>query len=289
MGGWPGIKTPTCWSEPAARPTEARRVKLAIFLLSLLLAVFAGLAAADEVRFKAYDTGLLDTRSAAEAIRGLLSPAGRVTEDPPNHRVIVHDTPAAHARIAAALAALAIPGNSVRIFVRRESEGARESTGGAVATDDGRIQIIGSDRESRSAAASTVEILVGQGGFGSIKVAEQTPNVDWFLAWGAGEALWTSTTRFAEIGTSLTARPVILDDGRIRVTLVPTFSYVADGVQGTVEVARMATEVVVRPDEEVRLGSASLGNRAFTEHFLAAWDASHRVERISITLRATIE
>ena len=45
-------------------------------------------------------------RMAAEVVRGLLSPEGRVYPDPAQHRLVVSDRPDVHARVAEALRTL---------------------------------------------------------------------------------------------------------------------------------------------------------------------------------------
>jgi type II secretory pathway component GspD/PulD (secretin) len=81
------------------------------------LAGTIGLAADDRV-VKVYPLDLTDPAAAAELVRGMISPDGRVVGDASNHRLIVLDRPAVQARVAEALKALRIPVRNVRITVR---------------------------------------------------------------------------------------------------------------------------------------------------------------------------
>ena len=53
-------------------------------------------APAAKTEMRVYDLGLTDPGMAAEVIRGLLSPEGRVYPDPAQHRLVVSDRPEVH-------------------------------------------------------------------------------------------------------------------------------------------------------------------------------------------------
>src|SRR6059036_2828847 len=95
---------------PYHRGMGSLRVVLCVIVAAGLVGV-TGLAADDRV-VKVYPLDLTDTASAAELVRGMLSPGGRV----------VLDVPAVQARVAEALKTLRVPARNVRITVTHSSE-----------------------------------------------------------------------------------------------------------------------------------------------------------------------
>src|SRR6267143_184023 len=106
------------------RPYHRSMGSLRVVLCAIAAAALAatiGLAADDRV-VKVYPLDLTDPAAAAELVRGMISPDGRVVDDAPHHRLIVLDRPAVQARVAEALKALRVPVRNVRITVTHSSE-----------------------------------------------------------------------------------------------------------------------------------------------------------------------
>src|SRR5438876_1023229 len=82
---------------PYHRGMGSLRVVLCVIVAAGLVGV-TGLAADDRV-VKVYPLDLTDTASAAELVRGMLSPGGRVVEDAPNRRILVLDDHAIRLRV----------------------------------------------------------------------------------------------------------------------------------------------------------------------------------------------
>src|SRR2546428_9028682 len=105
---------------PYHRGMGSLRVLLCVIAAAGLIGP-TGLPADDRV-VKVYPLGLTDPAAAAELVRGMISPDGRVVDDVPNHRLIVLDRPVVQARVAEALKTLRIPARNVRITVSHSSE-----------------------------------------------------------------------------------------------------------------------------------------------------------------------
>src|SRR5207244_3031977 len=78
-------------------------VSSSVILLAAAVLAGPGARAEDPTRLRVFDLGLTDPRTAAQVVRPLLSPAGRLYEDPAQHRLIVSDRPDVLERVAAAL------------------------------------------------------------------------------------------------------------------------------------------------------------------------------------------
>ena len=243
----------------------------------------AGLAstialAADDRVVKVYPLDLTDPAAAAELVRGLISPDGRVVDDAPNHRLIVLDRPAVQARVAEALKALRVPARNVRITVSHSSERVDESAR------------LGVGSSSRSTAETRQDIVVLSGGRASIQVAEQVPYAEWFWTWGQASGLWPAqSVQWRDVGTSLAVEPFVLDDHTIRLRVTPEFSYFLDRERVVSRVQQLTTEVIVREGEEIDLGGLPMSNREFKERFLIGTGRSGQAERMNIRLRARVQ
>ncbi|HEY3122169.1 MAG TPA: secretin N-terminal domain-containing protein, partial [Vicinamibacteria bacterium] len=170
-----------------------------IVLASVML---GGLAARAEesTRLRVFDLGLTDPRTAAEVVRPLLSPAGRLYEDPAQHRLIVSDRPEVLDRVAAALRTIEVVPRNVRIRVRTRLE-RQVRIVGAEGTVRGGVTIRGGASRSRTVSNAEQQLLVVSGGKASLRVAEETPYAEWFWSWGLGRGLWTGGTAWHDVET----------------------------------------------------------------------------------------
>jgi type II secretory pathway component GspD/PulD (secretin) len=273
---------------------------LAVALCALATTVAA--APAPEVR--AYPVGLMDLDTAVTLVRSLLSPDGVAVEDRRNHRVIVSDRPEVHARVAAALKGVDTPARNVRIRVTHDSERLDERTllegsagarAGGVQVGVGRnpprrgVDVRAESSRSRSTSQTQQEIVVLSGGKAQITVAEQVPYTDWFWTWGQSHGLWTPAVQWRDVGASLVVEPLVLGDGRVRVRLTPAFSYFLDRERLVTEIHQLTTEVVVHEGEPIELGGVPMAESEFRDRFLVGFDRGGTLQRVRITLAATVE
>jgi type II secretory pathway component GspD/PulD (secretin) len=258
-----------------------------IVLASVML---GGLAARAEesTRLRVFDLGLTDPRTAAEVVRPLLSPAGRLYEDPAQHRLIVSDRPEVLDRVAAALRTIEVVPRNVRIRVRTRLE-RQVRIVGAEGTVRGGVTIRGGASRSRTVSNAEQQLLVVSGGKASLRVAEETPYAEWFWSWGLGRGLWTGGTAWHDVETSLVVEPRVLGDGTLRVRVTPRFDYVVDRETQSTVVNELSTEVVVREGEEVDLGGLPFADSEFRERFLLGFNSSGETVRVEMTLRAHVE
>jgi type II secretory pathway component GspD/PulD (secretin) len=285
---------------------------LAIAAVSALLASPAGAQApasaarpAARTEMRVYDLGLTDPGMAADVVRGLLSPEGRVYPDPAQHRLVVSDRPDVHARVAEALRTLTVAPRNIRIEVtgRMERTGRERQVdasgtigGGPVRVGVGRrppptsgVVIGAQDSRSRTSVNASQNLLVLSGGQASLVVAEQVPYSEWLFTWGVSHGLWAQNVVWQEVGTSMVVAPRVLGNGTILVRLTPRFDYRAGGSSQTVDVNELSTEVVVRDGEEIDLGGVPFRDEIFRERFLAGIDESGQTTQVSMKLRARVE
>lgn len=261
-----------------------------------LLGLLAAGALADDVVLKVYALGLTDPAAAADVVRGMLSPQGRVVEDAPNHRLIVFDRPEVQARIAEALKTIQVSPRNVRITVLHSSERAeRESEAGVSVRGQAhpprpRADVRLGGSSSRSTSETRQDIVVLSGGKASIEVAEQVPYADWFWTWGQGQGLWPAqSVQWRDVGASLVVEPFVLDDHTVRLRVTPQFSYFLGRDRLVTRIQQLSTEVVVREGEEVDLGGLPMSHHEFKERFLLGVGRSGQTERVQIRLRARIQ
>ena len=254
---------------------------------------------AARTEMRVYDLGV-----AADVVRGLLSPEGRVYPDPAQHRLVVSDRPEVHARVAEALRTLNVAPRNIRIEVtarlertdrERRLEGSGTVGGGPIRVGVGRrppprgVEIGGQESRARTSVNARQQLLVLSGGRASLTVAEQVPYAEWLYTWGVTHGLWAQNIVWQEVGTSMVVESRVLGNGTILVRLTPRFDYRAGGNSQAVEVNELSTEVVVRGGEEITLGGVPFRDADFRERFLAGVDEAGQTARVEMTLRATVE
>lgn len=236
-----------------------------------------------------YDVGLTDARAAAEAVRPLLSPDGRVVEDSPNHRIIVVDVPAVHAAVRAALRRLEVTARNIRVLVTFRWQAANDRTGIRVQPRGGRVAVGGDLSRSQSTTTSRQELVVLSGGRASLRIADEVPYADWFWTWGLGRGLWVEGVRWRDVASGMEVEPAVLPGGRVRVRLTPYFEYFVDTRREVTRVHALATEVVANEGEDITLGGVPAEDTEFRERFLIGYDRARGMSHASITLRVTVE
>jgi type II secretory pathway component GspD/PulD (secretin) len=276
----------------------------AAVLPALLAASAQGVA--PQTDLKVYHLALTEFDAAAEVVRGLLSPEGRMVEDRTHHRLIVSDLPAVHERIREALRRVSVPLRNVRITVTSLAlrGSSRESVGASAGVSKGGVAVRAGDDAPPSAAAvkagaersetavtAVQELLVLSGARAAISVAEHTPHADWFWNWGGGRGLWSVQpgVSWSEVGASLVVQPTVIPDAMIRLRLTPRFSYFVDGSRTETEVTELATEVVLSDGAELDVGGMPVRDSEFYDRFLTGYDHRGETERLEIRVSARIQ
>jgi type II secretory pathway component GspD/PulD (secretin) len=258
---------------------------------------------------RVYDLGLTDVGLAADVVKGLLSPEGRVYPDPRQHRLVVSDRPDVHRRVAEALRTLDVPARNVRIEVDVAIEqtgtdrgvgvtggtagvgvgGGTVRVGGGGGRSRGDVAVTGRDTRSTTDVHSRQQLVVLSGGEASLTVAELVPYSQWLFTWGVAHALWSQSVQWQEVGTSLVVSPRVLGDGRILVRLTPRVDYRARDGSQSVTVNELTTEVMVREGEPILLGGVPFKDEEFRQRFLLGVDRAGTTSRVAMTLRASVE
>jgi len=262
-------------------------------MLFLPLALASILAAVQlperRLAIETYDIGLTDVGAAAEAVRPLLSPDGRVMEDTRNHRLIVVDVPEVQRAVRAALRKVEVSARNIRLAVTFHWQATSDRAGVRLRPRGGTVAVGGDLAQSKSTTTARQELLVLSGGRASLRVAEEVPHADWFWTWGLGRGLWVEGVRWRDVASGMEVEPVALPGGRIRVRLTPYFEYMLDAQRQVTRVLALSTEVVANEGEEITLGGVPAHDREFRERFLVGFDRARGTSEASITLRATVE
>lgn len=262
-----------------------------MFLLPLMLASSLAAAQAPERRLQVetYDVGLTDTGAAAEAVRALLSPDGRVVEDERNHRIIVVDVPDVQRAVRAALQRVEVQARNIRVLVTFRWQAATDRTGVRVTTRGDGVAVGGELTRSQSTTTSRQELVVLSGGTASLRIADEVPYADWFWTWGLGRGLWAQDVKWRDVASGMEVQPQALPDRRIRVRLTPYFEYFLDGRRQVTRVHSLATEVIANEGEEIVLGGVPANDTEFRERFLIGFNNTRGMSEASISLRASVE
>jgi hypothetical protein len=262
-----------------------------MLFLPLMLASILAAAQSPERRLavETYDLGLTDVHAAAEAVRPLLSPEGRVVEDERNHRLIVVDVPEVHRAVRVALRRVEVTARNVRLTVTFRWQTTSDRAGVRLRPRGGSVSVGGDLTRSESTTTARQDLLVLSGGKGSLRVADEVPYADWFWTWGLGRGLWVEGVRWREVASGMEVEPVALPGGRIRVRLTPYFEYMLDARRQVTRVHALATEVVANEGEDIALGGVPAQDAEFRERFLIGYDRARGTSQASITLRATVE
>lgn len=262
-----------------------------MLFLPLMLASLLAAVQSPERRLdvETYDLGLTDVGAAAEAVRPLLSPAGRVVEDERNHRIIVVDVPEVQRAVRAALRRVEVSARNIRLTVTLRWQGTSDRAGVRLRPRGGTVSVGGDLTRSQSTTTSRQDLVVLSGGRASLRIADEVPYADWFWTWGLGRGLWVEGVRWRDVATGMEVEPVALPGGRIRVRLTPYFEYLLDARRQVTRVLSLSTEVVANDGEEMALGGVPANDSDFRERFLIGYDRAHGTSQASITLRATVE
>lgn len=153
----------------------------------------------------------------------------------------------------------------------RDAAGA---AGGVIVTERGAVRPRGAAgagaTETRVQRSTGIFTLVQDGGESSLTVAQQVPyaQVAFYRDYATGAGYVASGVAFRDVGTALKVRASVLPDGRIRVRLTPTISYVAADGSGTIDFTEAATDVSVPNGRAVVLAGSTTDTHAVTRHIL---------------------
>ncbi len=249
--------------------------------LPLVLASILAAAQSPERRLdvETYDLGLVDVHAAAEAVRPLLSPAGRVVEDERNHRIIVVDVPEVHRAVRAALRRVEVSARNIRLAVTLHWKSTSDRAGVRLRPRGDVVSVEGDATQSRSTTTARQELLVLSGGRASLRIADEVPYADWFWTWGLGRGLWVQGVRWRDVASGMDVEPVALPEAASASGSRPYFEYFVDAGAGDA-----GAHAQHRGGGEGGRGDASAASppgREFRERFLIGFDRAGTSRRRS--------
>jgi hypothetical protein len=174
------------------------------------------------------------------------------------------------------------------------SRDAADGSGSIIITERGvsrgSLGVEAAGRTVNTRRSSGIFTIVQDGGESRLAVATRVPvrEVGWFHDYATGAGYVTEHIVFDDVGTSLKVRANLLDDDRIRVSLVPSVSWFSAQRAGAIDFTDAATEIVVSPGEEVVIGGGTRELSEVTRHVLGIARASGSGES-SIVLKATLQ
>lgn len=161
-------------------------MKFRVVILLLLLAVWVVSAQPEQNHFEVYNLGFSDPVSAVDMVRVIVGPAGSVSLDEVNRRLLVVTTKEKHAQVADMMRKLNVPPKNVRIDVRflgsssQQNIGAEIRTSGEIVREEGitrtKIKVKPRIENTTLTASSDViqTLLVANGREGLLRVGEAT-------------------------------------------------------------------------------------------------------------------
>lgn len=260
------------------------------------------LNAAPEVQ--AYQIPDKDPDVVEKQIKPLLSSSGSIVKDNKEHRLLIIDEPEVQKKISLILTPWSPAPKNVRIQVSSTSLGSIQSNGIEVngrarsgnvvlqsgRTRNGQINVRANSLRGENDINTSQFILVGSGGKGYIKVAEEVPEITWMRQFLPDKTVLSGAMQWRDIGTQMVVEPTVLPNGLIRVSLTPSFSYLVNDQRSSIELHELATEVTVAEGAEIDLGGANFGNnQEFTRNFFLVHEKSGGSRTVQLKLRATVE
>ena len=269
-------------------------------ILVFFLAALAAFAQQGQSHFEVYNLGFADARSSVEMVKAIVGPAGNVSLDEANRRLLVVATEDKHAEVANMLRRLNVPPKNVRIEVRflgsssQQNVGAGIGVSGEIVRDEGitstKIKVRPRIENTKTTASSDVTqmLLVASGREAMLRVGESVPYLDWFVDYGVRWGVLQQRIVWKDVGASLVVEPTVVGDGpMIRVRLTPELSGLVDGNVYRTRFSRVATEVVVQDGQAFQIGGLDKDNE-FYSRFLIGFDQSGEQQALNITLTPRI-
>jgi type II secretory pathway component GspD/PulD (secretin) len=165
--------------------------------------------------------------------------------------------------------------------------------GGGLARGGLRLGMAGNDfaarlsayaRSARSLRRTTSEITVLSGYEGRLEVGRSVVVPVLRFVGSSGRAV---VLERATLGTALTVRPRVLNDGSIELDLAPHFTVLGGGrARNTYAVSSMRSRVVVRPGQKLVIGASSSAKQGSVGAGLFGFDSSGRKSATLITVKA---
>ena len=186
----------------------------------------------------------------------------------------------------------------VRVSVEFRQSGRTEGTdiqgsGGVVITErrSGGAGRLGLDSQTtRSSVRTGIFTVVQDGGDSLLRVATRVPyeEAQFYRDLLTGGGYLAGGVRFENVGTSLKVHADVLDEKRVRLRLVPTFSYFSPTGRGAIELTDASTDLVVEDRVPIMIGGGTTQSESIVSRILGHSSSSSESET-SVALTATLQ
>jgi hypothetical protein len=200
--------------------------------------------------------------------------------------------------LAGVVDARALGTKQVRVAVEFRQSGKTEGTeiqgsGGVVITErrSGGAGRLGLDSQTtRSSIHTGIFTIVQDGGDSMLRVATRVPyeEAQFYRDLLTGGGYLARGVGFENVGTSLKVHADVLDEKRIRLRLVPTFSYFSPTGSGAIELTDASTDLVVEDRVPVMIGGSTTQSESIVSRILGQGSSSSESET-SVALTATVQ
>lgn len=245
--------------------------------------------------FSTYSVGAADPRVLLETVRAAAGPESNVSYDERQQRLLVLAPAEAQDKIAE-LVRLAAPAPvNVRIEVqfrgRRHDRESEASLSGEVGLEReagstrSRIHLEPRVQMNEVEQSSDVKqlLVVASGREASLRVGTEVPYLEWIMNYGLRHGVLTEQVAWQQVGAFLSVQPWVLDQGMIRLRIVPELRGQVNGDTRAVRFAAAATEVVVADGQTYPLAGLADGHE-FLQRFLVGRAAGRATEVLDITV-----
>lgn len=225
-----------------------------------LLPALAGAAPAPAGQsFATYPVGSADPAVLLEAVRAAAGAEAHVSYDERQQRLLVLAAPEHQTRIAELVREAAPAPLNVRIEVRMAGRQREQDQAVGLGGEVGVVREAGLrhttirleprvQQESIRQDTDVQQILVvASGREASLQVGEDVPALDWLLDYGVQQGLLAQRAGWQATGAFLVVQPWVLENGLVRLRIIPELRGLSAGHPHAVRFAAAASEVVV-PD-----------------------------------------
>jgi hypothetical protein len=200
--------------------------------------------------------------------------------------------------LAGAVDVQALGTKQVRVSVEFRQSGKTEGTdiqgsGEVVITErrSGGAARLGLDSQTtRSSVRTGIFTVVQDGGDSMLRVATRVPyqEAQFYRDLLTAGGYLARGVRFENVGTSLKVHADVLDERRVRLRLVPTFSYFSPTGSGAIELTDASTDLVVEDRVPVTIGGGTTQSESIVSRILGHSSSSSESET-SVALTATLQ
>jgi hypothetical protein len=200
--------------------------------------------------------------------------------------------------LAGVVEARALGTKQVRVAVQFRQSGQTEGrdiqgSGGVVVTERrsagaGRVAL--DSQTTRSSVHTGIFTIVQDGGDSMLRVTTRVPYEEarFYRDLLTGGGYLAHGVRFENVGTSLKVHADVLDDNRVRLRLVPTFSYFSPTGAGAIELTDASTDLIVENRVPVMIGGSTTESESIVSRILGHASSSSQSET-SVALTATVQ